>query len=52
MHTLLDLNGDEIVHSTQGSRQPITELIADSRRVTPGSAFFAIPGIRTNGMSM
>ena len=49
MHTLLDLNGDEIVHSTQGSRQPVTELIADSRRVTPGSAFFAIPGIRTNG---
>ena len=27
----------------------VTSLVTDSRRVTPGSAFFAIRGLRTNG---
>jgi len=31
------------------SRHSITDIISDSRRVTPGSAFFALPGIRTDG---
>ena len=29
--------------------RPVLSLVADSRRVTPGAVFFAIPGLRTNG---
>ena len=28
---------------------PVNALVTDSRRVIPGSVFFAIPGLRTNG---
>lgn len=28
---------------------PVSALVTDSRRVIPGSVFFAIPGLRTNG---
>ena len=30
----------------------ITQLVSDSRRVTNGSAFFALPGLRTDGNDM
>ena len=46
---LKDLS-DKNVNVVQGSLSTkITDLITDSRRVTPGSAFFAIPGQRTDG---
>ena len=46
---LKDLSGKN-VNVAQGSLSTkITGLITDSRRVTPGSAFFAIPGQRTDG---
>lgn len=46
---LLDLNGGRSPDCNIDSKQSITELISDSRRVTPGSAFFALPGLRSNG---
>ena len=47
--SILDLNGKQISDSGNFKKNKITELISDSRRVTPGSAFFALPGLRTNG---
>mgnify|MGYP001371319771 CR=1 FL=1 len=47
--TLIELNGERLPRASRHNRQPITELISDSRRVTPGSAFFALPGMRTDG---
>ncbi|MBT7867358.1 MAG: UDP-N-acetylmuramoyl-L-alanyl-D-glutamate--2,6-diaminopimelate ligase, partial [Opitutales bacterium] len=36
----------------RGSADPIVNrLVIDSRRVTPGSLFFALPGIRYDGTS-
>ncbi len=29
--------------------KPVSSLVTDSRRVTPGAVFFAIPGLRTHG---
>lgn len=37
--TLIELNGERLPSGSRHNRQPITELISDSRRVTPGSAF-------------
>ncbi|NBU85752.1 MAG: UDP-N-acetylmuramoyl-L-alanyl-D-glutamate--2,6-diaminopimelate ligase, partial [Verrucomicrobia bacterium] len=47
--TLFELNGERLPNCSVHNRQPVTELISDSRRVTPGSAFFALPGMRTDG---
>ena len=49
LRILLDLNGGRSPDCNIDSKQSITELISDSRRVTPGSAFFALPGLRSNG---
>ena len=46
---LKDLSGGEEIVSQGDLSIEVTDLITDSRRVTPGSAFFAIPGQRTNG---
>ncbi|MGY8714080.1 MAG: Mur ligase domain-containing protein, partial [Verrucomicrobiia bacterium] len=46
---LKDLSDSEMVLSQDDLNTEITDLITDSRRVTPGSAFFAIPGMRTDG---
>ena len=40
-----EMNGIESIHAETS----VNSLITDSRRVTPGSAFFAIPGLRSNG---
>ena len=37
--SILDLNGKQISDSGNFKKNKITELISDSRRVTPGSAF-------------
>ena len=46
---LKDLAGEntDLIQGSLGTR--VTGLITDSRRVIPGSAFFAIPGERANG---
>ena len=41
--TLKELSGNDMVLSQGSLSTEITDLITDSRRVTPGSAFFAIP---------
>lgn len=46
---LRDLSDDEMSLTQEDLNTEITGLITDSRRVTPGSVFFAIPGKRTNG---
>jgi UDP-N-acetylmuramoyl-L-alanyl-D-glutamate--2,6-diaminopimelate ligase len=46
---LKDLSGKEESVSQGDLSTEVTDLITDSRRVTPGSAFFAIPGQRANG---
>ena len=47
--TLFELNGERVTGASSHNNQRVTELISDSRRVTPGSAFFALPGMRTDG---
>ena len=47
--SLRDLSDNDMVISQGSMNTEITDLITDSRRVTPGSAFFAIPGLRTDG---
>lgn len=47
--SLRDLSDNDMVLSQGSMNTEITDLITDSRRVTPGSAFFAIPGLRTDG---
>ena len=47
--SLKDLSDNDMVLSQGSMNTEITDLITDSRRVTPGSAFFAIPGLRTDG---
>ena len=49
---LLDLNGGRSPDCNIDSKQSITELISDSRRVTPGSAFFALPVFGRMEMNM
>jgi len=46
---LRDLSTEDDVLSQGDLNTEVTDLITDSRRVTPGSAFFAIPGQRANG---
>ena len=46
---LKDLSDNDMVVSNGPLNTVVTDLITDSRRVTPGSAFFAIPGQRTDG---
>src|SRR6056300_1716985 len=46
---LKDLSGEDDVVAQGDLRTEVTDLITDSRRVTPGSAFFAISGQRANG---
>jgi UDP-N-acetylmuramoyl-L-alanyl-D-glutamate--2,6-diaminopimelate ligase len=46
---LRDLSTEDDVLSQGDLSTEVTDLITDSRRVTPGSAFFAIPGQRANG---
>ena len=42
------MSEDEIL--VQGKKETmVSALVTDSRRVTPGCAFFAMPGLRTNG---
>ncbi|WP_112662586.1 UDP-N-acetylmuramoyl-L-alanyl-D-glutamate--2,6-diaminopimelate ligase [Microvirga flavescens] len=36
---------------TQGADTPITTLVADSRKVKPGTLFVAVPGTKVDGMS-
>ncbi|OUU26593.1 MAG: UDP-N-acetylmuramoyl-L-alanyl-D-glutamate--2,6-diaminopimelate ligase [Verrucomicrobia bacterium TMED44] len=47
--TLLDLTDSPSLEDTRCSRKAVSGIVSDSRRVTPGSAFFALPGIRTDG---
>ncbi len=42
---------DEIVAAKGGLDRPITGLAMDSRRVVPGNLFFALPGLRSDGMA-
>ena len=50
--TTVDLNSlarHEGAYAKERGNVTLSSLCSDSRRVTPGAAFFAIPGIRTNG---
>lgn len=47
MKTSNTLHG--LYEKSENLRHSVTDIIADSRRVIPGSAFFALPGIRTDG---
>jgi len=40
---------DEIVASKGPLDRPISGIVMDSRRVVPGTLFFALPGLRTDG---
>ena len=40
---------DDIIAVKGGLDRPISGLTMDSRRVVPGSLFFALPGLRTDG---
>ncbi len=42
---------NETVAVKGGLERPISGLAIDSRRVVPGNVFFAIPGLRANGVS-
>ncbi len=47
---LSDYFGDgEILASKGALDRPISGLVMDSRRVVPGTLFFALPGLRTDG---
>ena len=43
------LTGSESLVEVNAATAQVSSLVTDSRRVTPGSAFFAIRGFRTNG---
>ena len=47
--TLRDLAGSTANYLQGTGKVNVSGLVTDSRRVTPGSAFFALPGLRTNG---
>ena len=46
---LRDLAGKEAIYAKSRGEVNLQGICSDSRRVTPGSAFFALPGMRTNG---
>ena len=47
---LSDYFGDEEIIAVKGSLdRPISGLVLDSRRVVPGTLFFALPGLRADG---
>lgn len=49
-HTLGTLFPKSIRIASKGDmNRPVSALVTDSRRVTPGAVFFAIPGLRTHG---
>lgn len=51
MPTLAQLFSGPLVRQIDGDLQkPVRQLCTDSRRVTPGAVFFAIPGRRTTGV--
>lgn len=45
------LNADEIIAVKGPLDRPISGLTIDSRRVVPGTLFFALPGLRSDGSS-
>ena len=45
------LQDDEIVAVKGSLDRPISGLVIDSRRVVPGTLFFALPGLRADGAS-
>ena len=47
--TLAEISGSDIELSQGSLDTKVTDLVTDSRRVTPGSAFFAITGLRDDG---
>ena len=46
---LRDLMERGTLSTRGGGNAQVSGLVTDSRRVTPNSAFFALPGLRTNG---
>ena len=42
---------DEILAIKGTLERPISGLVMDSRRVVPGNLFFALPGLRSDGLS-
>ena len=46
---LRELAGREADYVRSRGDLRLNAIYSDSRRVTPGSAFFALPGLRTNG---
>ena len=46
---LKDLVERGTLNSPGDAQAQVSGLVTDSRRVTPNSAFFALPGLRTNG---
>ena len=50
--SLSDLFADgEILASRGPLDRPVSGIVMDSRRVVPGSVFFALPGLRTDGFT-
>ncbi|MCC5023561.1 MAG: UDP-N-acetylmuramoyl-L-alanyl-D-glutamate--2,6-diaminopimelate ligase [Candidatus Synoicihabitans palmerolidicus] len=45
------LSEDEVLAVKGNLSRPISGLAIDSRRVVPGNVFFALPGLRTNGVN-
>ncbi len=45
------INEGEIVAIKGSLERPISGLVMDSRRVVPGNLFFALPGLRSDGLS-
>jgi len=45
------VNQDEILALKGTLERPISGLVMDSRRVVPGNLFFALPGLRSDGLS-
>jgi len=45
------VNEDEILAIKGSLSRPISGLVMDSRRVVPGNLFFALPGLRSDGLS-
>lgn len=44
------LQGVEVISTSGDLNQTVFSLLTDSRRVNKGSLFFALPGLRTNGL--
>ena len=50
--SLSDLFADGEILSSRGPLdRPVSGIVMDSRRVVPGSVFFALPGLRTDGFT-